>query len=533
MRGCDDRVRAGWRVKVGVIVPQGWTGEYDGWDADGRLAADRCGRAAGRRARASSRSGSSTTSTPFPDPTDEITFESFTTLAALAAATEPGPARAPRHLHRLPQPGARRRRWSRRSTSISGGRMELGIGAGWKRDEWRRLRLRLPRDAGAAGPPRRRPRGHHPDARAGQDGHATFDGRHASVDDAINVPKPLQEPRVPIMVGGNGPNVTWRLAARFADELNLDGLTPDEVARGAAGHPVALRGDRPRPGSLRVSVHISRHDKVAPGQERIDRLGGLPRAGRRADHRIPPGLGARPGRARGLRRRHGPGRLRPARRLAGSPGTPRSRSDLRDHERRTPGTSCHPSASRWIWHPSAQRRPGRRPWGERRLPGCRNPTGGDEPMSIRKATAFLSIAAVAFAACSGGGATPAASSAAPRVGARGEQRLRVERGCDRLPRRRGLGRRSRRSATSFATSPRSRVPSRPVVERTSRATTPRTRRRSRPRTSSAVSASNVNVLVVNAVDPVSGAALDPEGASTPASRSSPMTASSRTRRPCS
>ena len=23
----------GWRVKVGIIVPQGWTGEYDGWDA--------------------------------------------------------------------------------------------------------------------------------------------------------------------------------------------------------------------------------------------------------------------------------------------------------------------------------------------------------------------------------------------------------------------------------------------------------------------------------------------------------------------
>jgi len=39
-------------------------------------------------------------------------------------------------------------------------------------------------------------------------------------------PKPLQQPRVPIMVGGNGPNVTWRLAARYADELNLDGLSP-------------------------------------------------------------------------------------------------------------------------------------------------------------------------------------------------------------------------------------------------------------------------------------------------------------------
>ena len=34
---------------------------------------------------------------------------------------------------------------------------------------------------------------------------------------------------MPIMVGGNGPNVTWRLAARFADELNVDGLSPDEV----------------------------------------------------------------------------------------------------------------------------------------------------------------------------------------------------------------------------------------------------------------------------------------------------------------
>ena len=31
------------------------------------------------------------------------------------------------------------------------------------------------------------------------------------------------------MVGGNGPKVTWRLAARYADELNLDWLSPDEI----------------------------------------------------------------------------------------------------------------------------------------------------------------------------------------------------------------------------------------------------------------------------------------------------------------
>ena len=38
-----------------------------------------------------------------------------------------------------------------------------------------------------------------------------------------------------MMVGGNGPEVTWRLAARFADELNLDALTPAAVAGGAPG----------------------------------------------------------------------------------------------------------------------------------------------------------------------------------------------------------------------------------------------------------------------------------------------------------
>ncbi|MEO7117446.1 MAG: hypothetical protein ABIZ34_00590, partial [Candidatus Limnocylindrales bacterium] len=31
------------------------------------------------------------------------------------------------------------------------------------------------------------------------------------------------------MVGGNGPNVTWRLAAKFADELNVDGISPAEL----------------------------------------------------------------------------------------------------------------------------------------------------------------------------------------------------------------------------------------------------------------------------------------------------------------
>ena len=87
-------------------------------------------------------------------------------------------------------------------------------------------------------------------------GHATYHGAHSHVEDAVNDPRGMQTPRIPIMVGGNGPNVTWRLAARYADELNLDGLTPVEL-RGAL--PVIR--DRccevgRDPDTLRISVNI-------------------------------------------------------------------------------------------------------------------------------------------------------------------------------------------------------------------------------------------------------------------------------------
>jgi len=73
-------------VKVGIIVPQGWTGEYDGWDA--RRAWERTVAVA----RQAERLGFESIWVfdhfhTVPQPTDEITFESFTTLSALAMAT--------------------------------------------------------------------------------------------------------------------------------------------------------------------------------------------------------------------------------------------------------------------------------------------------------------------------------------------------------------------------------------------------------------------------------------------------------------
>jgi alkanesulfonate monooxygenase SsuD/methylene tetrahydromethanopterin reductase-like flavin-dependent oxidoreductase (luciferase family) len=61
---------------------------------------------------------------------------------------------------------------------------------------------------------------------------------------------------MPIMVGGNGPNVTWRLAARYADELNLDGLSPDEVREALPIIRARCEEIGRDPESLSVSVHL-------------------------------------------------------------------------------------------------------------------------------------------------------------------------------------------------------------------------------------------------------------------------------------
>ena len=264
-------------MKIGAIVPQGWVGEYDRWDP-----LDAWKRTT-EVARQAERLGFESIWLfdhfhTVPRPTDEITFESFTTLSALAALTS-----RVRLGHIVICTAFRNPALTAKMIStmdaISSGRMELGIGAGWKRDEWL---------AYGYGFPETRERL----ARLGDDlgvisamlagdrhQHATFDGRHSSVKNAINVPKPIQRPRVPIMVGGNGPEVTWRLAARFADELNVDGLSPEEVRDALPTIRARCEEIDRDPSTLAISVHIWTEAASIPGQRRIDLLAGYREAG--------------------------------------------------------------------------------------------------------------------------------------------------------------------------------------------------------------------------------------------------------------
>ena len=258
-------------MKIGAIVPQGWVGEYDGWDPTTAW------RRTAAVAQQADRLGLESIWLfdhfhTIPRPTDEITFESFTSLSALAAMTTRVRLGHIVICTAFRNPALTAKMISTMDT-ISDGRMELGIGAGWKRDEWL---------AYGYGFPETRERL----ARLGDDlevisamlagdkhEHASFKGEYNSVRNAINVPKPIQQPRVPIMVGGNGPNVTWRLAARLADELNVDGLTPKEVREALPTIRARCEEVDRDPATLAISVHIWTETLSIPGQRRVDLLG--------------------------------------------------------------------------------------------------------------------------------------------------------------------------------------------------------------------------------------------------------------------
>jgi hypothetical protein len=74
------------------------------------------------------------------------------------------------------------------------------------------------------------------------------------------------------MVGGNGPNVTWRLAARYADELNLDGMDPAAVAEALPVIRARCEEIDRDPSSLKVSVHTWYEDPgvSTAGRQRQD-----------------------------------------------------------------------------------------------------------------------------------------------------------------------------------------------------------------------------------------------------------------------
>jgi F420-dependent oxidoreductase-like protein len=100
---------------------------------------------------------------------------------------------------------------------ISGGRLNLGIGAGWFEREHQNFGIdfkTVPQRLQALDEACRIIRG-----MLTQE-HTTVQGRHYTVTEAMGNPKPIQQPHPPIMIGGTGERVLLRLVARHADMWN-------------------------------------------------------------------------------------------------------------------------------------------------------------------------------------------------------------------------------------------------------------------------------------------------------------------------
>lgn len=136
---------------------------------------------------------------------------------------------------------------------LSGGRLELGLGAGWAENEHTMLDLEF----GTA-----KDRADRLDEAVPilkslfTKERTTHLGGRYRLRDAVAEPKPVQTPHPPIWIGGSGPRRTLRLAAEHADVWNAAGGTPVEVASSSAildRHCADVGRD---PATIRRSVQV-------------------------------------------------------------------------------------------------------------------------------------------------------------------------------------------------------------------------------------------------------------------------------------
>lgn len=136
---------------------------------------------------------------------------------------------------------------------ISGGRLELGIGAGWNEEEsgaygieLGSIKERFDRFEEAC------------EVLVGLLSQETtdFDGRYYQLKGARNEPKGPQRPHPPICIGGSGEKRTLKITARYAQHWNFVGGTPEEFARKRdvlAAHCADIGRD---PQEIRLSAHL-------------------------------------------------------------------------------------------------------------------------------------------------------------------------------------------------------------------------------------------------------------------------------------
>jgi F420-dependent oxidoreductase-like protein len=137
---------------------------------------------------------------------------------------------------------------------VSQGRIELGLGLGWNAEEHAIAGMAFPDTT-----TRMEMLEEQAEIISRQWSQDRFDfhGRHYGLDNCQAFPKPYQQPRLPVVIGGSAKRRTVALAARFADEYNTTfGATPDACRRRREHLDAACRSIGRDPRTLRLSAMI-------------------------------------------------------------------------------------------------------------------------------------------------------------------------------------------------------------------------------------------------------------------------------------
>lgn len=154
-----------------------------------------------------------------PRPAHEAMFECWTTVAAISQRTSRimlgqmvgcAPYRNPALLAKI----------TSNIDVMSGGRLIWGIGAGWYEHEFRGYGYDFPKPADRIGALRETVE---VVTAMWSDPDVTYHGKHFDLDGAQCDPKPIQQPRPEVLIGGGGEQLTLRVVARLGDASNFGG----------------------------------------------------------------------------------------------------------------------------------------------------------------------------------------------------------------------------------------------------------------------------------------------------------------------
>ena len=157
-----------------------------------------------------------------PQPSQEVTFECWTSTAALARDTQRVRIGQTVTCNGYRNPALLAKMASTVDV-LSHGRLNFGIGAGWYEHEYRAFgydypdapeRLRYLREAVQV------------ILAMWTQEEAAFEGKYYQVRGAINQPKGVQKPHIPLLIGGGGEQVTLKLVAQYGDACNISGDLP-------------------------------------------------------------------------------------------------------------------------------------------------------------------------------------------------------------------------------------------------------------------------------------------------------------------